>query len=87
VGGGLSAYTCSAPALQPPWHVQGIMYPTDCPTVQKSSKKCFDSADWALAKEGRQSEEALQQPIETLPIKLQPTTPMVPRRHSNLGDC
>ena len=58
------------------------------PRKQKSSsKKCFDSADWALAKEGRQCEEPLEAPIESLPHKLQPTTPVLPRRHSNLGDC
>lgn len=47
-------------------------------------KKCFDSADWALAKEGRS--EDLPNSLTALPPKLKPpSTPVLKRKASNLG--
>ncbi len=59
--------------------------------LQKSGRKCFDSADFALQQQGRLSTivsgdlSVPEQPIETLAPKLSPTQP-APRRMSNLGD-
>ncbi|KAK9802948.1 hypothetical protein WJX72_005992 [[Myrmecia] bisecta] len=61
---------------------------------KRNSRKCFDSADYALAaqaqREGRPLEAplgvlGLEQPIESLQPKLQPS-PVPARRLSNLGD-
>ena len=59
--------------------------------AQRSGRKCFDSADFALQQQGRLATvvsgdlSAPEQPIETLAPKLSPTAPP-PRRMSNLGD-
>ena len=59
--------------------------------TQRSGRKCFDSADFALQQQGRLSTivsgdlAVPEQPIETLAPKLSPTQP-APRRMSNLGD-
>jgi hypothetical protein len=59
--------------------------------VQKSGRKCFDSADFVLQQQGRLSTIVSgdltdpEQPIETLSPKLSPTAPP-PRRMSNLGE-
>ena len=59
--------------------------------LQRSGRKCFDSADFALQQQGKLGTivsgdlAAPEQPIETLAPKLSPTAPP-PRRMSNLGD-
>lgn len=45
--------------------------------------KFFDSADWALAKEGKKPENAHENPAELVP-KLEPT-PLPTRRVSNMN--
>ena len=54
---------------------------------RQSSRKHFDSADWAMKMEGAPSAElVLEQQDEPLPAVLQPPlTPTVSRRMSNLG--
>ena len=62
-----------------------------CVHAQRSGRKCFDSADFALQQQGKLATvvsgdlSAPEQPIETLAPKLSPTAPP-PRRMSNLGD-
>lgn len=46
--------------------------------------KYFDSADWALAKEGHEPEVQASQ--ETLPVKLEPTTAAVRRTTALAAD-
>ena len=59
--------------------------PTRC-LLQKNSRKCFDSADWALSKGGNAVELPAEQHMDSLPVRIQPpTTPVMPRRLSNLG--
>ena len=79
--------SCDAPALL---HVSSMSNVTSM-YLQKSGRKCFDSADFALQQQGRLSTivsgdlSVSEQPIETLAPKLSPTQP-APRRMSNLGD-
>lgn len=63
--------------------------------LQRSSKKCFDSADWVMEKEAKSPEGSskepprspilLMEPAESLLPKLEPS-PIPPRRISNLGE-
>jgi hypothetical protein len=56
--------------------------------VQKGScRKCFDSADWVLAHEGR-AQLDLEDTEMVLPPKFGPSAvAVVPRRSSLLGNC
>lgn len=63
------------------------LHPLPARCQQKSSKKHFDSADWALAQGGRQSGELPDAAVAgLLPAKIQPPqTPSVVRRISKLS--
>lgn len=53
--------------------------------AKRSSRKCFDSAEWAMAKEGKAIEDLIpdETPIDQLPAKLEPS-PTPPKRRSTL---
>lgn len=76
---GICIWCCHADCLRLAW-------------LQRSGRKCFDSADFVLQQQGRLSTvvsgdlSTPEQPIETLSPKLSPTQPP-PRRMSNLGDA
>lgn len=51
--------------------------------ILAKEKQYFDSADWALAKEGKKVDVQVPENPETLPPKLEPTA-LPPRRVSKL---
>ena len=65
----------------------GLKPMTGLEQVLLQDHKFFDSADWALSKQGVKTEQQQQQPAPSqLEPKLAPTGTAAPRRASHLGD-
>ncbi len=58
--------------------------------LRSQERNYFDSADWALSKQGKKPENvagaAPGPPPPALPPKLEPNDPLKPRRSSHLGE-
>lgn len=63
----------------------GGMKPKKHLLAKTSGRKCFDSADWMLAKEGRPVDDVNDDdtPVDQRPVKFEPS-PNPPRRRSTL---